>query len=75
MKSDVDALKETVFGNGKPGLLSDVRLLTVRVQTVEQKQEAQGTNLEKILRGVWIAIGILIARSGVDVAKLFHLLP
>lgn len=54
----LDHLDAKIFGNGEPGLLSDVRSLIERVTRTEACSSDNNARLVKIERLIWIGMGI-----------------
>lgn len=52
-------LHAVIYGNGKPGLLSDVRSQGERLVRVEESSTDNNRRLTKIERMIWIGFGAL----------------
>lgn len=67
--AELRALREKVFGNGQPGLLSDMRSMQSRIAHVEETSADNNRRLVKIERLIW-ALGGASAVLQVVLKKL-----
>ena len=55
------ALRASVHGNGRPGLLSDVRILQEQMMNQQKSQADTNGRLARIERMLYIAVGLGMA--------------